>query len=571
MVGRVVGSYRIVEKIGEGGMGAVYRAVDEMLDREVAVKAIRPELVREPEIVERFRTEARVLARIQHPAIATIYSFFQEGGEMFLAMEFVRGRPLSEVLAAERALPWRRAVPLIASALDGIEQAHRSGIIHRDLKPDNLMLTEAGTLKVMDFGIARMPGSSHLTRTGLLIGTLRYIAPEQIRGEEVDRRTDVYALGVVLYQMLTGRVPFDGPTDFAILKAQIEDPPAPPRSLAPDLPEWLDGIVLKALRKNPDDRFQTVDELRLHLSGQGSLPLESGEDLPTMVLPPRPTAAAPPVLTSPETMETDRPRLPATPAVPGTSYRPVSEAGWKRGVLAAIAVLILAAGLGFFWQRRQPAVLEPGPAAVSQPAPAQTRPTFVAAPTVRSPSPAPAPSPRETPRPASPEPYVSTRTEEKAPAPAEPVQTQEAPPSPAEPTPDPSDTAVQDLPKLAGDLAESTEKLIDVYKEFLGKKEDGGAELTEADNQLLDEIEALYDQADHFNKGINKNLFARTWSHVRKTDKQADILQRSQEFTAQMSKVEKLMGQVQPGMEVRQGWQEVRRRWGRIEAAAGGR
>lgn len=592
MIGRVVGSYRIVEKIGEGGMGAVYRAVDEMLDREVAVKAIRPELVREPEIVERFRTEARVLARINHPAIATIYSFFHDGGEMFLAMEFVRGRTLSEVLAAEGALPWRRAVPLLASALEGIEQAHRAGIIHRDLKPDNLMLTEAGALKVMDFGIARMPGSNHLTRTGLLIGTLRYIAPEQIRGEEVDRRTDVYALGVVLYQMLTSRVPFDGPTDFAILKAQIEDPPTPPRSLVSEVPEWLDRIVLKALRKSPDDRFQTVDELRLHLTGQGALPLESGEDLPTMVLPPRPTAAAPPVLTSPETMETDRPRLPPeapisavasvapvpAPQVPGTSYRPVGETNWKRGALAALAVLILAAGLGFLWLRRPAAVPESGPAAApppaavptaaSQPAPAQPEPTLAAAPTIQTP-PAPAPSqrPHETPKPASPEPSLSPRTEEKAPSPAEPVHTQEAPPAPAEPAPD--DAAAQDLPKLAGELVETTDKLIDIYKDHLDKKEDGGAELTDADKQLLDEIEALYDQADHFNKGVNKNLFARTWSHVRKTDPQADLLRRSQDFTAQMNRVEKLMGQTQPGAEVRQGWQEVRRRWGRVAGMLG--
>src|SRR6185295_1734210 len=157
-------SYRIVEKIGEGGMGAVYRAVDEMLEREVAVKAIRPDLAREPQIVERFRAEAKILARVSHPAIATIYSFFHDGDDLFLAMEYVCGRTLSQVLAAERAMPWPRAVTLLCTALEGIEQAHRAGIIHRDLKPDNLMLTPADTIKVMDFGIARMAGSSHLTQ-----------------------------------------------------------------------------------------------------------------------------------------------------------------------------------------------------------------------------------------------------------------------------------------------------------------------------------------------------------------------------------------------------------------------
>ncbi|HBL29780.1 MAG TPA: serine/threonine protein kinase, partial [Acidobacteria bacterium] len=208
MIGRVVGtSYRIVEKIGEGGMGAVYKALDQMLDREVALKAIRPELAREPEIVERFKAEAKTLARIHHPAIAHVFSFFYEGEELFLAMELVRGRPLSKVVAAG-PIPWERAVALLASALDGIQVAHDAGVVHRDIKPENLIVTEAGSLKVTDFGIARVMGSGHLTRTGLLVGTLRYMSPEQIRGEEVDGRVDVYALGAVLYEMLTGRPPF---------------------------------------------------------------------------------------------------------------------------------------------------------------------------------------------------------------------------------------------------------------------------------------------------------------------------------------------------------------------------
>ena len=265
MIDRVIGNYRIVEKVGEGGMGTVYRALDVMLEREVAIKAIRPELSREPEIVERFRVEAKMLARLSHPAIATIYSFFVDGEDVFLAMEFVRGRSLSGVLQSAGPLPWERAVPLLAGALDGIEQAHRVGIVHRDLKSDNLMVTESGTVKVMDFGIARLIGSSRLTRTGLLVGTLHYMAPEQIRGEEVDRRTDVYALGAVLYEMLTGRVPFQGSSDYAVLKAHVEEHPAPPSAAMPGLPPWLDRAILKALAKAPAERFQTVEELRLCL------------------------------------------------------------------------------------------------------------------------------------------------------------------------------------------------------------------------------------------------------------------------------------------------------------------
>ncbi|HSU84434.1 MAG TPA: protein kinase [Thermoanaerobaculia bacterium] len=569
MVGRVVGSYRIVEKIGEGGMGAVYRAVDEMLEREVAVKAIRPELAREPEIVERFRAEAKILARIHHPAIATIYSFLHDGGELFLAMEFVRGRTLSEVLAAG-ALPWRRAVALLGTALDGIEQAHRAGIIHRDLKPDNLMLTPADTLKVMDFGIARMPGSSHLTRTGLLIGTLRYVAPEQIRGEEVDRRTDVYALGVVLYQMLTGRVPFDGPTDFLILKAQLEDPPQPPSLVVPEIPAWLDRIVLKALAKAPADRFQTVEELRIYLAGQGSLPLPGGAtmDLPTMVLPPRPTA--PPA--SPETIETDRPRLPAAPP-PGTSYRPVREAGGRRGILIAVAtVLVLGIALTalFLGTRRGPEpaaappvhpVPSPVPAASGH-APVQTETTVAAispapqpaAPLVSASPPPPAPKRREkeSPRPAvSPEPTVA------APAPAQ----EKAAPAP-EPAQD--ETLPQDLPRLTGELVERSEKLYGLYKDFLGKKEDGGAELTEADNQLKDEMDALAAAADRFNKRVNERFFVRAWDRLKRQDQQEAIRRRSQDIAGAVGRIDRLMAQVQPSSDVRQEWQEVRRRWTRV-------
>jgi tRNA A-37 threonylcarbamoyl transferase component Bud32 len=601
MVGRIVGSYRIVEKIGEGGMGAVYRAVDEMLDRQVAIKAIRPELAREPEIVERFRAEAKLLARVHHPAIATIYSFFHDGGELFLAMEFVRGRTLSDVLAAEGAFPWRRAVALLATALDGIEQAHCAGIIHRDLKPDNLMLTEGPALKVMDFGIARVPGSNHLTRTGLLIGTLRYVAPEQIRGEEVDRRTDLYALGVVLYQMLTGRVPFEGRTDFAILKAQLEEPPAPPRSLAPEVPDWLERIVLKALEKEPDRRFQTAEELRIFLAGQGSLPLpgESGQELPMMALPACP--AVPPIA---------MPAVaPATTAPPdaGTSYRPVGKARWKLAALAAGLVLAAATVAFFLSEHRGPppvnaptqqhattsvAAPAPGrspvPTAAAQPAttplttsappPQAAQPTALTVASQPLPSFASPPRPREMPKPAASPPARSQPPARPEPVTSEPTPTQAATPAPAEPAPapetPPEPTAgdlSQDLPQLAGELAESSDKLTDLYSDFLSKKENGGAQLTDADKQLKDEIEALSDAASHFNKGINKNFFARTWSHLKGANRQADILQRAQGFAAALGRVEQRMAEARPGPEVRQGLHEVRRRWTRLAQMIGAR
>jgi eukaryotic-like serine/threonine-protein kinase len=598
MLGRVVGSYRIVEKLGEGGMGAVYRAVDEMLEREVAIKAIRPDLAREPQIVERFRAEAKILARVSHPAIAGIYSFFLDGGELFLAMELVRGRTLSEVIEAGGALPWQRAVPLLSTALEGIEQAHRAGIIHRDLKPDNLMLTEADTLKVMDFGIARMAGSNHLTRTGLLVGTLRYIAPEQIRGEEVDRRTDLYALGAVFYQMLTGRVPFDGTTEFAILKAQLDDAPVPPASLVPGLPEWVDRAVLKALEKDPAARFQSVEELRLFLSRQGGAP-ETGED--TLILPPRShpigTIAATP---SAPTVETDRTRLPAAPSqpttvappapVPSTSYRPVEGMGWKRGAMAAALALVLIVAGAFLWTRRGPAepAAEPTPVSVDPglvmetsvqeppPSSAEPGPRVTAATTTtlkatsQPPRPVPAPSSKETPKPVNPSPprqepeaapAISREEPAKAPEKAAPAETEpESEPAPSVPTT--GELPFEELRRVSAELVAATEKLGVVYGEFLEKKEDDGGEITEADEQLQAELESLTEAVDRLSKRFSEGFFTR--GRLRNPQNRVEIARRLQTVADSAKQVERLMAQVQPSAEVRQSLQDVRRRWVRI-------
>jgi serine/threonine protein kinase len=606
MLGKVVGNYRIVEKIGEGGMGAVFRAVDEMLDREVAIKAIRPELAREPQIVERFRAEAKILARVSHPAIATIYSFFYDGGELFLAMEFVSGRTLAEVIADQGALPWQRAVTLLSTALEGIEQAHRVGIIHRDLKPDNLMLTEAGTLKVMDFGIARMAGSSHMTQTGLLVGTLRYVAPEQIRGEEVDQRTDIYSLGAVLYQMLTARVPFDGPTDFAILKAQLDEPPVPPGSRVPGLPGWVDRAVLKALEKQPAARFQTVEELRLYLSRQSETPAgirtDAAGELPTLILPPRPERTGSTVASAPSaaTVETDRTRPPslptsaAPPPISSTSYRPVEGAGWKRGALAAVlGAVVLAAGI-VLWTRRgseepvsaagplvtSPAgaasTASPGALTPAEPEPASNANVEAAASTATAQPSAPAPAPRtrEMPKPASPSPSAPTVPS----LPPATVEPEPPPPArtepPAEPSPEPpaaelqtppsaDELPLEELRRLGSELVTASEKLGESYVAFLEQKEDGGADITASDEKLQEELELLTDAASRFHNRFKEGIFLRTRDRVRKTDQRADILRRFRDLATVAGRVEALITQVQPSPEVRQDWLEVRRRWTR--------
>jgi serine/threonine protein kinase len=267
MIGKVIGNYKIVEKIGEGGMGAVFRGLDTMLEREVAIKMLKPELASQPEVLERFRTEAVTLAKLNHPNIATLYSFLRDGEDYFMVMEFVRGQTLDELIRRFGAMMVERAVPLFCQALDGIDHAHRMGIIHRDIKPANMMLTESGSIKVMDFGIARVLGSARMTRQGNVVGTIEYMSPEAVRGLEVDARSDVYSLGILLYELLTGRVPFDSTSEFEMMKMQVEQAPQPPRTFTANIPLEIEQAIMRALAKKAQARFQTSGEFRATLLG----------------------------------------------------------------------------------------------------------------------------------------------------------------------------------------------------------------------------------------------------------------------------------------------------------------
>jgi len=281
MIGNVVGSYKITEKIGEGGMGAVFKGIDMMLEREVAIKALRPELASQPEIVERFRTEAVTLAKLNHPNIATLFSFLRQGEDFFMVMEFVRGQTLDSLVRRSGAMTCDKAIGLFCQALEGIDHAHRMGIIHRDIKPANMMLTESGTLKVMDFGIARVLGTSRMTRQGNIVGTIAYMSPEQVRGQETDARSDIYSLGILLYEMVTGRVPFSSDSEYDLMRMQIESAPQPPRVFSAQIPQSVERAIMRALAKRADARFQGASEFRQSLLG----PTAAGAP----VVPPQPT------------------------------------------------------------------------------------------------------------------------------------------------------------------------------------------------------------------------------------------------------------------------------------------
>jgi serine/threonine protein kinase len=265
MIGKVIGTYKIIEKIGEGGMGSVYKGIDEMLEREVAIKVLRPELASQEHVVERFRTEAKTLAKLNHTNIATVFNFIHQDDHYFMVMEFVRGETLDHIIRRTGAMLYEQAVGMFCHALDGLEHAHSLGIIHRDIKPANIMLTDVGIVKVMDFGIARVLGTSRMTKQGNIIGTIEYMSPEQVRGEETDARSDIYSAGILFYEMLTGRVPFESKSEFELMKSQIEDPPPPPRNFAAYIPEQAEQAIMRALAKKPEARYESATAFRQEL------------------------------------------------------------------------------------------------------------------------------------------------------------------------------------------------------------------------------------------------------------------------------------------------------------------
>ncbi len=286
LVGSRVGPYLISKRLGEGGVGEVFKGVDEMLKREVAIKVLHPEFAADPVFVKRFSREAQLHAKLSHPNVATVHALLhEEGDKQFMVMEYVAGISLDEFVRSGGPVPVGRALSIFRRALDGIEHAHRNGIVHRDIKPANIMVADSGEVKVMDFGIARaLECREQLTRIGQVAGTAKAMSPEQIRGAEADVRSDIYSLGIVLYTLLAGRAPFDADSDIALMRAQLEQAPPPLRALAADVPPEVEAAVMRALQKDPSARFQTVGEF------SHALDASAGADATTKAMP-RPSRA----------------------------------------------------------------------------------------------------------------------------------------------------------------------------------------------------------------------------------------------------------------------------------------
>jgi serine/threonine protein kinase len=260
MIGTQISQYRLIEKLGEGGMGVVYKAVDTLLDRTVAVKLISTDRAASDELLKRFESEAKVQATLSHPNIATLYAYLVWEGRAVMVMEFIEGETLQQMIVRRGPIPADVAIPLFKQALAGVGAAHRRGIVHRDIKPANIMVNSDNVVKVMDFGIAKVLGVAGATRTNLQMGTVWYMAPEQVLAKPVDARTDIYSLGVTLYELLSGQVPFRSDSEYEVLSSHVQRQPELPTEHYPHIPKPCVNAVMRALAKEPAQRYASTEE-----------------------------------------------------------------------------------------------------------------------------------------------------------------------------------------------------------------------------------------------------------------------------------------------------------------------
>jgi serine/threonine-protein kinase len=316
--------YEISHRLGAGGMGCVFLARDRLLSREVALKVLDERHAENPEFVERFRREAKAAASLSHPNIVSVYDAGEDDETPYIAMEHVPGGTLKDRLQDRGALPPRVAAGVTFEVSNALAAAHEKGIVHRDIKPDNVLVTDQGHAKVGDFGIARAATATAITKTDLILGSVRYLSPEQAKGEDVGPSSDLYSLGIVLYEMLTGRVPFDEENPIATAMKHVNEEPTSPRKLDPTIPKALEAITLKLLKKNPKHRYQSATEL--------------AEDLARMLVGPMPAEESNP---SETTLNTER-------CIQGVSERRSRRVTFAALTLLAMAtfIMLLVSGVG---------------------------------------------------------------------------------------------------------------------------------------------------------------------------------------------------------------------------------
>lgn len=470
-VGDRVGDYEVLGVLGAGGMGQVYKVRNVISERLEAMKVLLPNLEHDPALADRFLREIKVLATLDHPNIAALRTAFRAGNQLVMVMELIEGRPLDE-LVRQGPVPIADALRYFSQALDALHYAHSRGVIHRDIKPANIMITPGGQVKLMDFGIAKAAGDRQLTRTGTTMGSLYYMSPEQITGAPLDARSDIYSMGVALYEVLTGTRPFRGDSEFSIMAAHLEGQVVPPIQVNPLLGPRLNELILVAIAKDPNQRFQTAEAFRKALEqtakelvgAAGPVGATAALGVPA---PPAPQpSASPPVAPQPAAPAA----TPPAPSVAAKSHRALYVA---LGAIMGIGLLVLAATQAPRWLRAK-AALESAPSEPAAPTQTTTEPTPPvlepaaepaavptmppSLPTPPRPTPSPtdsAPRPRTTLVPEAPPPAVPEAPPPAAPA-AQPAPRREPPPAVQEPAA--RSTPAQ--PSAAADLQPLQERMV---------------------------------------------------------------------------------------------------------------
>ncbi len=358
LVGKTLGKYRVLARLGHGGTATVYKAYQPLLDRYVAIKVLHRHLAEDEDFIRRFEREASAVARLRHPSIVRVHDFDHVGGLYYMVMEFIEGPTLKAELR-ERSRPGMAfslpEIALIFGSLSGaIDYAHEQGMIHHDLKPANIMFTSQGQAVLTDFGIAKIVGGSSQTITGAVIGTPTYMSPEQGQGQRGDERSDIYSLGIILFEMVTGQVPYDDDTPYSIISQHISEPLPPPSSVNPDLPPDVEQVILKAAAKSPDDRYPTGRELARALYDAVGV----STDQTLVSVPVKPLAEAPRLtLIDPDTEfppYISKEEIESLSLSKATAQERPRIVGWRRGLVAAgvIALLVLIGLVGVFVLRQ---------------------------------------------------------------------------------------------------------------------------------------------------------------------------------------------------------------------------
>src|SRR4030066_728584 len=259
MIGKTISHYKILDKLGEGGMGVVYKAQDTKLDRTVALKFLPPHVASNPEEKQRFFQEARSASALNHPNITVIYEIDEADAQVYIAMEYIEGKTLNKLIEKE-PLALKKVLDIAIQACDGLAAAHKKGMVHRDIKSDNIMVTSEGQVKITDFGLAKFRGQDRITQLGTTLGTAAFMSPEQASGEEVDQRSDIFSFGVVLYEMLTSKLPFGGEHHSAIIYSILNEEPQPLARFNNKVPPQIERIISKALAKDKEERYQHLSE-----------------------------------------------------------------------------------------------------------------------------------------------------------------------------------------------------------------------------------------------------------------------------------------------------------------------